>query len=124
LIQASVLALLSAALPLAVTMSCTLLALNDSGIIENPTVSEIQGASSIHVLGFTSHDDLLVAESEGNFTLEGWNRVCDRAEEICSGAVDKDAMHDEGVDEHSGGLNHFLKSTLQEKVTADLHWRG
>lgn len=122
------LALLSAALPLAVTMTCSLLAINGSGlassIIENPSVLEIQQAASIHVLAFTSHGDLLVAESEGSFTLEEWNVVHDRAKHMCCGAGDIDAMRDEGDDEDSDGMIQFVKSTLQEKIAADLHWRG
>lgn len=109
-------------------MSSTLLAINGvaptSRIIENPSVQEIERASSIHVLAFTSHGDLLVAESEGSFTLAEWNTVHDRAVNICCGKGDVDAMHDEGEDENSEGMIQFVKSTLQDKITADLHWRG
>jgi exosome complex component RRP46 len=125
-----VLALLSAAMPLATTATSTLLAIMDDGLakkfIQNPTVREIQQAISLHVLAFTSHGDLIVAESEGDFTIDEWDEVFEKAQHICCGVRetgDVDAMLDEGGEEIDGGLRGFLRSTLQDKVTSDLKWR-
>jgi exosome complex component RRP46 len=119
-------ALLSTAMPLAMTVTSTLLALMDDGkIIQYPTIREIQQATSIHVLAFTSHGELLVDESEGDFSIDDWDLIFEKAQRICCGtgqAADVDAMLDEG-EEGNGGLTGFLRSTLKEKVTSDLKWR-
>lgn len=115
-------------MPLLATTTSTLLALMDDGlgksiITQSPTVREIQRATSVHVLAFTSLGDLLVAESEGDFTIDEWDEVFDKAQRIRCGVADVDAMLDEGEEEIHSGLSGFLRSTLQEKVTSDLKWR-
>jgi exosome complex component RRP46 len=93
-------------------------------IVHNPTLLEIQEAASVHVMAFTSHRKLLVSESEGNFTMDEWDLVCEHAERICCGVqetVDVDAMRDEDDD---GGILQFVKSAMQEKIAADLYWKG
>ncbi|KAI9730464.1 MAG: exosome non-catalytic core subunit rrp46 [Claussenomyces sp. TS43310] len=131
LLQTSILTLLSATIPLAMTLTSTLLVVNEEGssksIVQNPTPVEIQQASSVHVFAFTSHYDLLVNESEGSFTMDDWNDLYDIAERLCCGSDadgDVDAMKDDGEDEVSGGMMQFVKAIMQEKVAADLHWRG
>lgn len=120
------LALLSAAMPLAMTMTSTLLALMDDGkIIQYPTIREIQQATSVHVLAFTSHGELLVDESEGDFNIDDWDLIFEEAQRICCGTgeeADVDTMLDEG-EEGECELTGFLRSTLEEKVTSDLKWR-
>jgi exosome complex component RRP46 len=93
-------------------------------IIHNPTLLEIQDAASVHVMAFTSHRELLVSESEGNFTIDEWDLVYKHAERTCCGVqetADVDAMRDEGDD---GGILQFVKSAMQEKIAADLYWKG
>jgi len=113
-------------MPLAMTVTSSLLALMDDGkIIQHPTTREIQQATSVHVLAFTSHGELLVDESEGDFNIDDWDLIFEKARHICCGsgeAGDVDAMLDEG-EEGNGGLTGFLRSTLEEKVASDLKWR-
>jgi exosome complex component RRP46 len=113
-------------MPLAMTVTSALLALMDGGkIIQYPTIREIQQATSVHVLAFTSHGELLVNESEGDFNIDDWDLIFEKARHICCGseeAGDVDAMLDEG-EEGNGGLTGFLRSTLEEKVASDLKWR-
>jgi exosome complex component RRP46 len=123
LLQTAVLSLLSAAIPLSISLTATLLAVaRDGTILENPPTSEIQTAQSIHVVAFTSHDQLLVNLSEGSFTMEQWGEVYAQAEKICCGstAVDLDAMVDEG---ENGGMMQFVKTVMEEKIQTDLAWR-
>lgn len=118
-------------MPLATTLNSVLLALNSNGksrnIIKNPTVVQFQAADSVHVLAFTSQGELLVAESEGTFTLEDWDEVCETAKSLCCDestiAGDDDVMQDEGLEENKGSLTMFVKSTMEEKVAKDLHWK-
>ncbi len=113
-------------MPLSTTFTSTLLAVAASTVIENPTLVQIQNATSIHVVAFTSHGDMLVAESEGAFTIEEWEKTYEHALRICCGAentVEIDVMLDEGEDGDDGGMAQFVRSTMLEKVTSDLQWR-
>lgn len=130
LLQTAVLTLLSASMPLAMTLTSVLLALKSDGksrnIVTSPTVVQFQAADSVHVLAFTSQEDLLVAESEGTFTLEEWNEVHDTAKALCcheSAAAGGYLMQDEGEEENEASLMTFVKSTLEDKVAKDLHWK-
>jgi exosome complex component RRP46 len=121
-----VLALLAAAMPLAMTMTSTILAIMEDGkVVQFPTIIEIQQAASVHVLAFTSRGELLVDESEGDFNLDDWNLIFEEAQRICCGAgaaSGVDAVMDESRS-GSGGLTGFLRSTLEAKVTTDLKWK-
>ncbi|KAH8602696.1 hypothetical protein B0O99DRAFT_679685 [Bisporella sp. PMI_857] len=124
LLQTSILALLSASLPLAMVLTSVLLAITSEGILRNPTLQDIQKADSVHVLAFTSHGELLVAESEGTFTMEEWNGVYDVGRRICCDETPSaDSMQDNVLDEKDGGMIMFVKSVLSEKVKQDLRWK-
>lgn len=130
LLQTAVLTLLSASIPLAMTLTSVLLAISSYGssrkIIRNPTLQQFQGANSVHVLAFTSHGQLLVAESEGSFSMEDWDEVYDIGKGLCCDNIetaDDDIMQGDGLVENTGGMMLFVKSTLEEKVSADLHWK-
>jgi exosome complex component RRP46 len=122
--------LLSASIPLAATLTSVILALtsdrHSKTVLRNPTLTELQSADSVHVLGFTSHGELLIAESEGSFTLEDWDDLYEVAKGICCDGIetsdDDDAMQDEISDEKASEAV-FLKSILREKVATDLHWK-
>lgn len=111
------------------TMASTLLALTDDGpgkkITQSPTIREIQQAASIHVLAFSSHGDLLVVESEGEFTLDEWDQVFEKAQRVCCDALEAphvDTMLGGGDGKFPGEQAGFLRSIL-EKVALDLKWR-
>jgi exosome complex component RRP46 len=94
-------------------------------IIHNPTVEEFQGADSVHVLAFTSHGQLLVEESEGSFTLEDWNEIYEVAKSLCCDGLETEGnvMQGDELKGNTGGMMMFIKSTIEEKVSADLHWK-
>lgn len=114
------------------TATSAFLALTSDGstrsIIRNPSAIQSESADSVHVLAFTSHGDLLVAESEGSFSLEDWDTVYEAAKTLCcdeSKTTLDHSMQDGGdeVDDEKGGMMNFVKSTMQTKVTSDLHWK-
>jgi exosome complex component RRP46 len=127
LIQTSVLALLSAAIPLTATLtSATLAVTSDNGnstITTNPTAREIELSKSLHVFAYTSHDDFVLSESEGEFTFEEWSRAFEAAKQQCcvqsqSEDVDMDNDARAGAD-----LKHFTRSTMKAQIASDLHWK-
>lgn len=114
------------------TMTSVLLALKNTetgtSITENPTPIECQDAASVHVLAFTSHGELLVAESEGSFDMDEWEEIYDHAKGLCCkghGSTEDDIMHEDGLENDAApSLMMFVKSAVQEKVATDLHWKG
>lgn len=90
-------------------------------IVENPTPLQAQGADSVHVLAFTSQGDLLVAESEGSFTMNEWEAVHDAAKAICcDGSEDMDMQDGEAP---KGSMMMFVRSAMEDKVKTDLQWK-
>ena len=87
----------------------------------------MEKGDSLHVFAFTSHDELLLAESEGEFTLPDWERAHAAALKICCEpqARPGDAMLVDDETPRAGpDLRHFLRSTMETKIAADLHWKG
>lgn len=116
------LALLSASTPLAKTLASTILVSNGmKGIIRNPSLVQVQEAKSIHVFAFSSFRELLIAESEGDFSMSEWEQLYESAERLCCGAdtQDNDSMQDE-----EQTMQQFIQNALREKIADnDLHWK-
>lgn len=98
---------------------------SEQKLVADPSPQEVDRALSVHVLAFTSHDELLLAESEGDFTVHDWDRVHAAAKRICREPGDKsrfDMVLDEG--ERMGpDMQRFLQSTMEAKITSDLRWK-
>lgn len=94
-------------------------------IIADPSPKDIGEATSLHALAFTSHDELLLSESEGDFTVEEWDDVYERAQEICCQSTSKQAAVDMMLDDAASGpdMRSFLRSALETKVASDLYWK-
>ncbi|KAI1500091.1 hypothetical protein F5X99DRAFT_257085 [Biscogniauxia marginata] len=129
LLQTAILSLLSAALPLTATLTSTALAIvPEQGapkIIVNPTAREVEQSQSFHVFVFTSHNELILVESEGNFTMKEWDDVFATAYSRCcppTTSNDGDALMDDHVPAGSD-LKHFTRSTMEQKIAADLYWK-
>ena len=106
------------------TLTSVLLAITPEGILRNPTIQEYQSADSVHVLAFASHGELLVAESEGNFTMEEWSEIHAVGRRICCDeTLAEDTTQDDRLEERAGGMMMFVKSVLKEKVNQDLNWK-
>lgn len=126
LLHASVLGLLTAAIPLKGIATAVALALPVQGdIIADPDTRQAETAESLHVLGFTSDNELLLAESEGSFTQEEWNSVLDAGQRICTRSASRDGddatMGYSGVD--SPSVKDFIRAAMEAKVAEDLQWK-
>jgi len=111
------------------TLTSVFLALTSTGsskaVIHNPSLVQSQSADSVHVLAFSSHGELLVVESEGTFTMDEWDQIFEAGKVICCGTGEPTYhdMRDQELEGETGRMAIFVKSTLQAKVTADLHWK-
>ena len=128
LLHASILGLLTAAIPMKEIATATVLAISagdgDGKIKVDPTIAEASGASSLHILGFTSNNELLLAESEGSFTAEEWSQVLQAGQRVCCqqrGTSLDTAMGNDGVE--PGSIRDFMRSVMETKTAADLHWK-
>ncbi|KAI9842896.1 MAG: exosome non-catalytic core subunit rrp46 [Sclerophora amabilis] len=128
LLQASVFALLSASIPLSTTFTSTILVADPTGkVIMSPSAHDLDQATSRHVLAFSPKGDLLVAESEGNFSLGTWEDVFDCGRAICCapkgpGADDDDGMKMDTGDEET--MEGVLRRVMEEQTARDQRWKG
>ncbi|KAJ5155360.1 Exoribonuclease phosphorolytic domain 2 [Penicillium capsulatum] len=125
LLHASLLALLSAAVPLSMTFSTALLGVNRTGtIIQDPLTADAD-VTSLHVLAFSSKGQLLLNESEGRFDFETWETIREHAASVCRGrpSVGSDgdvAMGDKSDDTR---LDGFVRETVEDRLHHDHAWK-
>ncbi|PNY23712.1 Exosome complex component rrp46 [Tolypocladium capitatum] len=97
---------------------------SDDDIVVDPGMAEADKAQSMHVLGFTSDDELLMVESAGSFTAEEWGKILQTGQRICC------QDHDSGLDTAMSGdglqsqsIRAFVRSVIRTKTSADLYWK-
>ena len=89
-------------------------------------MQQIKLASSIHVLAFSSRGDLLVVESEGDFTIDKWEEVHQRAKLICHGDEgDESESEDVSMDSDDvSKLENVLKEAVETKMAKEQRWKA
>lgn len=129
LLQTAILSLLSASLPMTATLTSTSLAIlledGQRQIVTNPTARQIQQSQSFHVFAFTSQNELILAESEGAFTMKEWDDVYSAAHRQCCATTtidDTDTSMDVELPTDAD-LKRFVRSTAEQKTTSDLYWK-
>lgn len=122
LLHAALLALLSAAIPLSMTYTSTILAVDFSNqVIREPSLSDCAKAKSQHVLAFSSKGHLLLNESQGSFDFDTWDRVYEYALSICRES--KVAGQDGDISmEAKQRLENFVRETVEHKIASDYSW--
>ncbi|KAI6780201.1 Exosome complex component-like protein [Emericellopsis cladophorae] len=124
LLHTSILGLLTAAIPLKTIATATVLAIPSESdqIVVDPSAVQADKAKSLHVLGFTSGEDLLLSESEGAFTPEEWAKVLETGERICCQSAGEDVAM-EGGEAEGTSIRDFIRSVMETKVAKDLQWK-
>ena len=125
LLQASILALLSTSISLSMTLTAALVAVDARRLTLDPTAEELKVASSIHVFAFSSHGDLLVVESEGEFGIETWEEAYQKARLACRGEEDNDSeSEDVSMDsDNDTKLENVLRDAVRRKVAREQKWK-
>ncbi|XWW92195.1 hypothetical protein V2A60_000118 [Cordyceps javanica] len=135
LLHAAILGLLTAAVPLKTIATAVTLAVgaadNEAGlvIVADPSAREADAARSLHVLGYTSDDELLLAESQGAFTVDEWEAVLKRGQEACCRAaaarqgLDEEDTAMAGTGLESASIRAFIRSVMETKIARDLSWK-
>lgn len=120
LLQAAMLSLLSASIPLAMTFNAALLAVTSSGkILLDPEPKALVQAASTHVLAFSSHGDLILDESEGSFNIDLWDTVFEEAKRACCNAEEGDMDEDR----QEPTIQTFVERVVDAKVDKDRSWK-
>lgn len=108
------------------TLTSTLIAVDSfDKLLQDPSAKQVRTASSVHVVAYSSHGDLLVVESEGAFSIDTWNEVAERAKYVCQGRSVEDGSR-EDVDMDTGGrmnLEDVMRSTVKEKIAMEQRWK-
>ena len=126
LLHASLLALLSASVPLSMTFTATVLAVDRAGeIIPEPSVQAANSAESLHALAFSSKGHLLLNESQGAFDFDTWEQVYQRAGTLCRGTQvgGSDGDVAMGGDGDGQPLEGFIRETVEDKIHHDYAWK-
>ena len=108
------------------TLTATLIGVNSNDtLVVDPSMQQLKLASSIHVLAFSSHGDLLVVESEGNFTIDIWEEVHRKAKLICHGEEgDESASEDVSMNSDDiSKLDDVLKDAIEGKIAKEQRWK-
>jgi exosome complex component RRP46 len=126
LFHAALLGLLSCSIPLKTIATATTLAfsVDSNGLVIEPSTEAAAKAKSLHALAFTAHGELLLAESSGSFSLEEWDKILETAQRICcrdQGTDFDTAMSSDGLESQS--IKGFIRSVMETKAAADLHWK-
>lgn len=108
----------------AVATATAVAVLPDKSLVVDPSPRELYEAESLHILAFTSKDELLLVESEGDFDLDRWDAVVERAKRACCQGRKQPGL-DLVLDdvEVATDMREFIRSTVEAQVAADLYWK-
>ncbi|KAM3485373.1 hypothetical protein MY8738_001380 [Beauveria namnaoensis] len=135
LLHAAILSLLTAAIPLKTIATAVTLAVpsddgggsgSSSNIVVDPSAREADTARSLHVLGYTADNELLLAESQGAFSVDEWEAVLQTGQQACCRAARQElgedtAMADGGLEAPS--IRAFVRSVMETKIAEDFAWK-
>ncbi|PHH64176.1 hypothetical protein CDD81_4923 [Ophiocordyceps australis] len=128
LVHAAMLGLVSAAVPLkSIATAVTVAFGGRDGKVEmiiDPDARETATAESVHVLGFTSDGELLMAESTGCFLVEQWEQALEAGRRMCCGGRDSGidtVMTGDGLE--SPSVKAFIRAQVETQTLEDLYWK-
>ncbi|KAH0003914.1 hypothetical protein KCU78_g13655, partial [Aureobasidium melanogenum] len=121
LLNASMLSLLSASIPMSSTFTSTLLSVSSSGDFSiNPAPKVLLSASSAHVFAFSSTGNLVLDLSEGEFDMDTWEKAHDKAKEECC----KEQLSEDAMEEGKPSLQTFMERVVEASVDKQRAWKN
>ncbi|WPH02561.1 Hypothetical protein R9X50_00542600 [Acrodontium crateriforme] len=122
LLHASFLAVADGGLPLATTMSASLVAVAETGeTVLEPSEKELAKSRSAHAFSFNTHGDLLLDESAGEFDSQMWESVCQLAAKACADTVQRG--EDEAMGNGAAEKLPWLRLELEDRAREGSAWR-
>ena len=125
LIQASIAALISAALPLSIAPLTIAIANSRQGsLIVDPSPQSLQTLSSMHIFTLAPNRTLLFSESIGIFDLPEWESALSAAEYVTSGdKAETVSMKDEALEQSRKIYADLWKMMATDIVMKDRRWK-
>ncbi|KAI9803086.1 MAG: exosome non-catalytic core subunit rrp46 [Piccolia ochrophora] len=125
LLQASVLALMSASIPLCTTLTSAAIVVDPSGhYVVDPSPADIANAMSYHVFGFSTGGILVVVDSEGTFDFDGWKEALDLAHSTCCRSTSKDNGGTAATStEEPASQELALREIIDAQIANDQEWK-
>lgn len=125
-LNAAVLALLDAGVPLKTVLAATTVALiKGSGkVMVEPALEDLKSAASKHVLAFTSTGQLGFVESEGDFEYDDFERAVEAGRSVCSARHEGNDNDKMDMDTGEQRIGELIRRVVREKVEKDLRWRA
>ena len=128
LVNAALAGCLDAGVGMRATVVATTVAVMKGGgeLKTDPSLRDIKGARSLHVVGFSSVGELVLVESEGRFTFAEWEDVEELGRRTCLGSIGESGnrkVQDGEAEETEKSVLDKLRSAVEAKVTADNRWR-
>ena len=109
------------------TLTAALIAVHSNGkLLPEPSSTELNQSTSIHVLAFSSQGNLLLVESEGDFSIESWEEVLEKASIMCHGKDDESSDDEDAsmTSDENNTLEAILRTAIEEKVAKERRWKG
>lgn len=108
-------------------MTSTSIAVDWNGNLAlDPSPEETEAAASLHILGFSSHGDLIISESQGSFSIDVWEQVLEIAGSACCVDNASDIVPEAdslGASKHQVSLEGSLRATILERVQDEQRWQ-
>ena len=128
LLETSTLALLSASIPLRMTLTLVSVAIDYQGkLLPDLSTRHMPQAASVHALGFSATGDMIMAESEGKFLIDTWEQVFEMAKSLTSS--DENASNVAAADTSVSSAQASLvggtsKIAIQQEISKQQRWKG
>jgi exosome complex component RRP46 len=106
------------------TITSTLVAVGREGsLIHNPQGKALVDAESVHSLTYSSNGELLLTESEGNFTLEQWEKVVQEGAQVS--CPEYFGVETGNLESHTSDtpFQRTLKTVVEAKIRERERWR-
>lgn len=121
------LALLSSSIPLIMVLTSISVAVDRQGnLVYDPPAAATQSAASFHVLAFSSTRDIMLAESEGKFSVDTWENVFEMARSQCrSKSMDPGTANDDvNMDSRlTLDMEGSVEIAVQKEVLKKQRWK-
>lgn len=121
------LALLSSTIPLTTVLTSISVAVDRRGnLVYHPSAGATQSAVSFHVLAFSSTRDLVLAESEGKFSVDTWENAFEMARSHCRFKRTDPGTANDGVRMNSRltlDMEGSVKLAVQEEILKKQRWK-
>ena len=126
LLNATLLALLSTSIPLAMTFTTSVAAVDPQGGISfDASPRSLRKANSIHVVAVSSNGRILIAESEGEFDLEVWEAVLAKVFHHGRGDIASVRNHNDlrTASTEASSFDGFVRRAVTNKVALEQRWQ-